>query len=87
MQPQANNVVFVAGTAPRLLAPLQDMTVESDRPVEITCQFEASPTPTIQWLREGATIKPSTDFAVRIKSKSRWLLFVESFSQWVFGIN
>ena len=55
---------FIAGTAPRLLAPLQDMTVESDRPVEMTCQYEASPSPSIQWYREGAMINPSTDFNV-----------------------
>ena len=59
------HITVVAGTAPRLLAPLQDKVVESDRPVEITCHFEASPTPSIQWFRETAVIKPSTDFRVR----------------------
>ena len=53
-----------AGVAPRLTAPMQDLTVESDRPVEIVCQFEASPPPSVQWLREGLNIQPSNDFAV-----------------------
>jgi len=56
--------MVVAGQAPTLTAPLQDMTVESDRPVELTCQYQASPTPTVQWFRETALIKPSTDFQV-----------------------
>lgn len=60
--------MFLAGLAPRLVAPLQDMVVDSDRPAEITCQFEASPTPSVQWFREGLVIKPSTDFAVSIKA-------------------
>jgi len=56
----------VSGDVPPSLTPLDDVNVLEGSPVQFRTTVSGSPMPTIQWMREGQLIPPSSDFQVKI---------------------
>lgn len=54
----------VSGDVPPSLTPLDDVNVLEGSPAQFRTLISGSPLPTIQWLREGQIIPPSSDFQV-----------------------
>jgi len=51
-----------SGDVPPSLTPLDDVNVVEGSPVQFRTQFTGTPMPTVQWMREGQIIPPSSDF-------------------------
>ena len=53
-----------SGDVPPSLTTLSDVTVEEGSPAQFRTLVSGTPLPTIQWMREGQIIPPSSDFQV-----------------------
>ena len=56
---------------PPSLTPLEDVSVVEGSPVQFRTLVNGTPMPTVQWLREGQVIPPSTDFQVINERRSQ----------------
>jgi hypothetical protein len=53
-----------SGDVPPSLTNLEDVNVVEGSPVQFRTLVSGTPLPTIQWMREGQIIPPSSDFQV-----------------------
>lgn len=60
-----------SGDVPPSLTPLEDVNVVEGSPAQFRTLVSGTPLPTIQWMREGQIIPPSSDFQVNSKIEKR----------------
>lgn len=53
-----------SATVPPAVKPMANVTVREGQPARFSTQVSGTPTPTVQWFREGIQIPQSTDFQV-----------------------
>ena len=74
IQSNQRHGVFLApdnAEVPPSLTPLEDVSVVEGSPVQFRTLVNGTPMPTVQWLREGQVIPPSTDFQVINERRSQ----------------
>jgi len=68
-------------TAPQLIQPLRDTTVDEGNPATFQCKIVATPEPVVQWYYDNQVIKPSKYFQMHSQGGVQTLTITGAFPE------